>query len=71
MAMAPQRALYEPGPDVVPCRAQPSFCYVVSHGWLAVGHPALRDRHCRGSDIAQCAYPSAYALKGGRVTNSN
>jgi hypothetical protein len=40
---------------------QDSFCQVLSHGWLAVGDPALRDRHYRGSDFAQCAYPSAYA----------
>ncbi len=32
------------------------------------GHPALRDRHCRGSDFAQCAYPSAYAPKGERAS---
>jgi hypothetical protein len=61
MARVPSRAPLELRPDVAPYGAQDSSCYVLSHGWLAVGHPTLRDRHYRGSDFAPSAYSSAYA----------
>jgi len=37
-ARVPSRASLELGPDVAPGGAQDSFRYVLSHGWLAVGH---------------------------------
>jgi hypothetical protein len=52
------RAPLELRPDVAPYGAQDSSCYVLSHGWLAVGHnmsPLPWFRLC------PCAYSSAYA----------